>query len=140
MDLFDPQHICNHSDEEGRYSFRNQPTMGNFAVQKLGTALAPVIGCEEELAQVLGDQSGFVEASKGWAERDETTDKWRTVGEEGSSEARKEMVTSVEAVERKEDVERWRQVGLAKVAELKVEFSEVFTNEYARLMRLVRCS
>lgn len=27
MDVFDPMHICNHSDEEGRYSYKNQPSM-----------------------------------------------------------------------------------------------------------------
>jgi uncharacterized protein YdiU (UPF0061 family) len=27
MDVYDYNHICNHSDEEGRYSYRMQPTM-----------------------------------------------------------------------------------------------------------------
>lgn len=27
MDHFNPDHICNHSDKEGRYSYENQPTM-----------------------------------------------------------------------------------------------------------------
>lgn len=27
MDHFNPDHICNHSDKEGRYSYDNQPSM-----------------------------------------------------------------------------------------------------------------
>jgi uncharacterized protein YdiU (UPF0061 family) len=48
MDVFDPNHVCNHSDDLGRYSYRMQPTMGVFAVTKLGDALAEVLGAEAE--------------------------------------------------------------------------------------------
>lgn len=27
MDVFDPMHICNHSDDSGRYNYQNQPSM-----------------------------------------------------------------------------------------------------------------
>ncbi|KIK17648.1 hypothetical protein PISMIDRAFT_685106 [Pisolithus microcarpus 441] len=27
MDVFDPHHICNHSDQEGRYAYNQQPNM-----------------------------------------------------------------------------------------------------------------
>ena len=27
MDVFDPYHICNHSDGEGRYSYQAQPSV-----------------------------------------------------------------------------------------------------------------
>ncbi|KAN0063044.1 hypothetical protein ACQY0O_004207 [Thecaphora frezii] len=46
MDLFDEGQICNHSDGEGRYAYRLQPTMGVFAIRELVDALAPLIGFE----------------------------------------------------------------------------------------------
>lgn len=110
-DIFDPGHICNHSDEEGRYSFRNQPTMGLFAVAKLADALAEVIGCELELELEAGAAagSGYVEAAQGWAEN------------------------GVEAGKMQE----WRKAGLAQLEQIKKDFIETFTDEYTRLMRLV---
>lgn len=27
MDVFDPYHICNHSDGEGRYNYQSQPSV-----------------------------------------------------------------------------------------------------------------
>ena len=44
MDSFDPHHICNHSDEMGRYSYANQPRIGRWNCQALGQALLPLIG------------------------------------------------------------------------------------------------
>ncbi|WFD34225.1 hypothetical protein MCUN1_001062 [Malassezia cuniculi] len=52
MDLFDEDCICNHSDYTGRYSYRMQPTMTLFAIDKLIDALAPVIGYE-----IINDQA-----------------------------------------------------------------------------------
>ncbi|KAG8841955.1 hypothetical protein FRC20_004712 [Serendipita sp. 405] len=46
MDVYDSAHICNHSDDTGRYSFKLQPTMIIFALRALLSALAPVIGAE----------------------------------------------------------------------------------------------
>ncbi|KAG8835220.1 hypothetical protein FRC17_004782 [Serendipita sp. 399] len=46
MDVYDPAHICNHSDDTGRYSFKLQPTMVIYAHRALLSALAPVIGAE----------------------------------------------------------------------------------------------
>ena len=49
---------------------RNQPTMGVFAIQKLGGALAELIGCEEDIAQAEEDslRTGYVQADEGWGE------------------------------------------------------------------------
>ncbi|MDP3842964.1 MAG: YdiU family protein [Oxalobacteraceae bacterium] len=44
MDAFDPQHICNHTDSQGRYSYRMQPQMGEWNCYALGQALLPLIG------------------------------------------------------------------------------------------------
>lgn len=48
MDLYDESQICNHSDGEGRYAYRLQPTMGVFAIRELLNAVAPVVGFELE--------------------------------------------------------------------------------------------
>ncbi|KAG7098670.1 hypothetical protein E1B28_000584 [Marasmius oreades] len=46
MDVFDSMHICNHSDDGGRYTYRNQPSMIIFALRALLNALSPLIGAE----------------------------------------------------------------------------------------------
>ncbi|WFC96330.1 hypothetical protein MBRA1_002987 [Malassezia brasiliensis] len=46
MDVFDEEQVCNHSDVLGRYSYKLQPTMVLFAIDKLLEALGPVIGFE----------------------------------------------------------------------------------------------
>ncbi|CAG7849370.1 SubName: Full=Related to FMP40-Found in Mitochondrial Proteome {ECO:0000313/EMBL:CCA78086.1} [Serendipita indica DSM 11827] len=46
MDVYDSGHICNHSDDSGRYSFKLQPTMILYALRALLSSLAPVIGSE----------------------------------------------------------------------------------------------
>ena len=46
MDVFDEEQVCNHSDVLGRYSYKLQPTMVLFAVDKLLEALGPVLGFE----------------------------------------------------------------------------------------------
>lgn len=107
-DVFDPQHICNHSDEEGRYSFRNQPTMGMFAVAKLADALAEIIGCELEL-----------EANSQGAEYVEVAEGWGTKGVEAGK------------------MGDWRKVGLKPLEQIKEDYVKTFTDEYTRLMRLV---
>ncbi|HEY0586488.1 MAG TPA: YdiU family protein [Pseudoduganella sp.] len=50
MDGFDANHICNHSDEHGRYSYANQPQIGHWNCYALAQALLPLIG-EVELTQ-----------------------------------------------------------------------------------------
>ncbi|KAK4046474.1 hypothetical protein OIO90_006558 [Microbotryomycetes sp. JL221] len=111
MDVFDPYHICNHSDDLGRYSFRNQPTMGVFAIEKLGDALAELIGCELEIEQQQGTNAGltaFVEVGEDWAK----------------------------AASDSNAMNGWRQAGLKQLEGVKDDFVSVFTNEYTRLMRL----
>ncbi|OCH95411.1 UPF0061-domain-containing protein [Obba rivulosa] len=46
MDVFDPWHICNHTDEEGRYAYKAQPTMIVYALRALLNSLAPLVGYE----------------------------------------------------------------------------------------------
>ena len=49
LDAFDPTHICNHSDSQGRYAYNKQPNIGYWNLFCLGQALLPLIG-EQELA------------------------------------------------------------------------------------------
>ncbi|HEX8404427.1 MAG TPA: YdiU family protein [Duganella sp.] len=54
MEAFDPGHICNHTDQQGRYSYSNQPQVGHWNCYALGQALLPLIG-EVETAQAALD-------------------------------------------------------------------------------------
>ncbi len=49
LDAFDPGHICNHSDHEGRYAFNRQPNIAYWNLFCLAQALLPLIG-EQDLA------------------------------------------------------------------------------------------
>jgi uncharacterized protein YdiU (UPF0061 family) len=44
MEAFDANHICNHTDQQGRYSYANQPQVGHWNCYALGQALLPLIG------------------------------------------------------------------------------------------------
>lgn len=44
MDGFDPGHVCNHSDRQGRYAFDRQPAVANWNLHALAQALLPLIG------------------------------------------------------------------------------------------------
>ncbi|MBD3894003.1 protein adenylyltransferase SelO family protein [Hydrogenophaga sp.] len=47
MDAFNPGHICNHSDERGRYAWQRQPAVVHWNLLCLGQALLPLIGRTE---------------------------------------------------------------------------------------------
>ncbi|MEK9951071.1 MAG: protein adenylyltransferase SelO family protein, partial [Curvibacter sp.] len=49
LDGYDPAHICNHSDTQGRYAFARQPNIAYWNLFCLGQALLLLIG-EQELA------------------------------------------------------------------------------------------
>jgi serine/tyrosine/threonine adenylyltransferase len=49
LDAFDPRHICNHSDEQGRYAYNKQPNVAYWNLFCLGQALLPLIA-DQELA------------------------------------------------------------------------------------------
>ena len=44
LDQFDPGHICNHSDHQGRYAFARQPNIAFWNLHALAQALLPLIG------------------------------------------------------------------------------------------------
>lgn len=47
MEAFDAAHICNHSDEAGRYAYHRQPEVARWNLYALGQALLPLIGAPE---------------------------------------------------------------------------------------------
>jgi serine/tyrosine/threonine adenylyltransferase len=49
LDAFDPNHVCNHSDTQGRYAYNRQPNVAYWNLFCLAQALLPLIG-DEELA------------------------------------------------------------------------------------------
>jgi len=53
MEAFDVNHICNHTDQGGRYSYANQVAIGHWNCYALGNALLPLIGAVEEAEQAL---------------------------------------------------------------------------------------
>jgi uncharacterized protein YdiU (UPF0061 family) len=53
MDAFDANHICNHTDQGGRYSYANQVPVGHWNCYALGNALLPLIGTPEEAEEAL---------------------------------------------------------------------------------------
>ncbi|KAL1746319.1 hypothetical protein HDZ31DRAFT_81334 [Schizophyllum fasciatum] len=68
MDVYDSMHICNHTDDGGRYAYNL------YALRSLLTSLAPLIGAEKEL--------GGKAVSSGWAENksDEQMQQWKASG------------------------------------------------------------
>jgi len=44
LDAFDPGHICNHSDHEGRYAWARQPNVAFWNLHALAQAFMPLIG------------------------------------------------------------------------------------------------
>ncbi|KAI6154837.1 hypothetical protein BKA82DRAFT_375752 [Pisolithus tinctorius] len=93
MDVFDPHHICNHSDQEGRYAYNRQPNMIGYACRALLNALAPLIGAE--IAQ------GNKAVQKGWANNvnDETISEWRTAGIEEVGSTMNQIIESTYTIE-----------------------------------------
>jgi serine/tyrosine/threonine adenylyltransferase len=59
MDGFDIDHICNHSDHQGRYSYRNQPRIAHWNLYALAQAVSPLIPDSQETLQNLLD--GFAD-------------------------------------------------------------------------------
>ncbi len=53
LDAFDANHICNHSDDQGRYSYAQQPGVAHWNLYCLGQALIPLIGDVEATQAAL---------------------------------------------------------------------------------------
>ncbi len=53
MEAYDPAHICNHTDSQGRYSYRMQPRIVEWNCYALGQALLPLIGETDDVYDAL---------------------------------------------------------------------------------------
>ena len=88
LDAFDPGHICNHSDEQGRYAFNKQPNVAYWNLFCLGQALLPLIGDQElALAALDSYKTVFPRALEARMRA--------KLGLEGSHEADRELIEGV---------------------------------------------
>jgi uncharacterized protein YdiU (UPF0061 family) len=53
LDRYDPCHICNHSDTQGRYAYGQQPRVAYWNLFCLGQALLPLIKDQKQAIQAL---------------------------------------------------------------------------------------
>jgi len=61
MDAYDPDFICNHTDETGRYSFANQPGIGLWNLKALAVALSSLIESDRLAEKLETYELHFVE-------------------------------------------------------------------------------
>ena len=56
LDAFDPAHICNHSDHQGRYAYARQPGIAWWNLHALAQAVVPLLeGPQEQSAEALAE-------------------------------------------------------------------------------------
>src|SRR5689334_918346 len=86
MDAYNPQFVCNHSDEQGRYSFINQPAIAHWNLRALALALSELISTDVLLEKLTGYEEHFaakyralMRAKLGFAREEEGDD--RMIGE-----------------------------------------------------------
>jgi serine/tyrosine/threonine adenylyltransferase len=54
LDAFDPTHVCNHSDEQGRYAYARQPSVAFWNLHALAQSLLPLMdGAPEAASEAL---------------------------------------------------------------------------------------
>ncbi|OWQ93397.1 hypothetical protein CDN99_02645 [Roseateles aquatilis] len=56
MDGFDPGHVCNHSDHQGRYAFARQPQVAFWNLHALAQALLPLMPNVDTDQDAAGDE------------------------------------------------------------------------------------
>ena len=62
MEAFNPGHICNHSDDRGRYAYENQPYIGLWNCSRLAQALTPLIDAEKCNAALARYEGAYLQA------------------------------------------------------------------------------
>lgn len=60
QDAFNAHYICNHSDENGRYAFDQQPLVGLWNLNALARALSPLIAMEDIKPALSAYESAFI--------------------------------------------------------------------------------
>ncbi len=58
MDEYNPNHICNHSDYNGRYAYINQPYIGRWNLARFGEALLGILS-ETEVSDTIAKYSEY---------------------------------------------------------------------------------
>ena len=59
LDVYDPTFVCNHTDEQGRYSFINQPAIAHWNLRALALALSDLMPKDSLLEQLSGYEEHF---------------------------------------------------------------------------------
>jgi uncharacterized protein YdiU (UPF0061 family) len=62
LDAYDPHFVCNHTDEQGRYSFLNQPGIAHWNLRALAQALTTLIPVESLVASLNRYEEFFSQA------------------------------------------------------------------------------
>jgi uncharacterized protein YdiU (UPF0061 family) len=82
MDAYDPQFICNHTDEQGRYSFINQPAIAHWNLRALALAVSDLIPTDQLLEKLTSYEDHFgtkyrelMRAKLGFAREEEGDDR-----------------------------------------------------------------
>lgn len=66
MDAFQANHVCNHSDEQGRYAWNAQPSVAHWNLYRLASSLLPLgVDAEALKAQLAHFESAFLQAYRG---------------------------------------------------------------------------
>jgi uncharacterized protein YdiU (UPF0061 family) len=53
LDAFDPGHVCNHSDHQGRYAYARQPNVAFWNLHALAQGLLPLIDEQDDALEAL---------------------------------------------------------------------------------------
>jgi hypothetical protein len=61
LDVYNPDFICNHSDANGRYSFKNQPSVGLWNLNALATSLMTLLSSETLVTALKTYEPTFLE-------------------------------------------------------------------------------
>jgi len=59
LDAYDPQFVCNHSDDQGRYSFINQPMIAHWNLRALALALSELVPTDQLLQKLASYEQIF---------------------------------------------------------------------------------
>jgi uncharacterized protein YdiU (UPF0061 family) len=59
MDAYDPRFICNHTDQQGRYSFINQPVVAHWNLRALAMTLSDLIPTETLIEKLATFEQHF---------------------------------------------------------------------------------
>jgi uncharacterized protein YdiU (UPF0061 family) len=68
MDAFNPGHVCNHSDDRGRYAYARQPAVAFWNLHALAQALLPLLPIDTE-KDTEASTERLLEAVEGYRDR-----------------------------------------------------------------------